>query len=123
MPRLEPSCPSGRRRVRRARERLLEAGIARLDAFCSENACPIAVHHLRVHMLDELETLRDEDDEERRSALSRVVVSRQVRQAVAAAQERALLWLRDSGQINDKTHDRLRLELDRANLPAEREAA
>ncbi len=109
--------------VRRARERLLEAGIARLDAFCSENACPIAVHHLRVHMLDELETLRDEDDEERRSALSRVVVSRQVRQAVAAAQERALLWLRDSGQINDKTHDRLRLELDRANLPAEREAA
>jgi Na+/H+ antiporter len=109
--------------VRRARERLLEAGIARLDEFCSHTACPIAVHHLRVHMLDELETLRDEDDDERRSALSRVVVSRQVRHEVAAAQERALLALRDNGQINDKTHNRLRLELDRANLPAAREAA
>ncbi len=109
--------------VRHARERLLEAGIARLDEYCSANACPISIHHLRTHMLDELQTLRDEDEQERRSALSRVVVSRQVRLEVATAQERALLALRDAGRINDKTYDRLRLELDQASLPVAREAA
>ncbi|TAJ14703.1 MAG: Na+/H+ antiporter, partial [Planctomycetota bacterium] len=38
--------------VRRAREALLEAGIARLDAFCSEQSCPISVHHWRTLMVD-----------------------------------------------------------------------
>lgn len=109
--------------VRRARERLLEAGIARLDAYCSETVCPISIHHFRTHMLDELQTLRDEDEQERRSALSRVVVSRQVRVEVSDAQQQALLTLRDSGFINDKTYDRLRLELDRAGLEFAREAA
>lgn len=109
--------------VRRARERLLEAGIARLDAYCSETVCPISIHHFRTHMLDELQTLRDEDEQERRSALSRVVVSRQVRVEVSTAQEKALLVLRDSGSINDKTYDRLRLELDQAGLQFAREAA
>jgi hypothetical protein len=50
-------------------------------------------------------------------------VSRQVRLEVAAAQERALLHLRDSGRINDKTYDRLRLELDQSMLSLAREAA
>mgnify|MGYP002777282149 CR=1 FL=1 len=109
--------------VRRAKESLLEAGIARLDAYCSETACPLSVHHFRVHMAAELQTLRDEDAEERRSALSRMNVSRQVRLEVAAAQERALLHLRDSGRINDKTYDRLRLELDQSTLSLAREAA
>ncbi len=111
------------REVRHAREQLLEAGVSRLDEYCSTNACPVSIHHLRTHMLDELQTLRDEDEQERRSALSRVVVSRQVRLEVAAAQERALLALRDAGRINDKTYDRLRLELDQASLPVAREAA
>jgi DNA-binding TFAR19-related protein (PDSD5 family) len=74
-------------------------------------------------MADELQTLRDEDADERRSALSRMNVSRQVRLEVAAAQERALLHLRDSGRINDKTYDRLRLELDQSMLSLAREAA
>ncbi|MEQ1633993.1 MAG: Na+/H+ antiporter, partial [Planctomycetota bacterium] len=30
--------------MRAARERLLQAGIARLDAFCNEQSCPVAVH-------------------------------------------------------------------------------
>jgi CPA1 family monovalent cation:H+ antiporter len=109
--------------VRRAKESLLQAGIARLDSYCSETACPLSVHHFRVHMADELQTLRDEDADERRSALSRMNVSRQVRLEVAAAQERALLHLRDSGRINDKTYDRLRLELDQSMLSLAREAA
>ncbi len=111
------------REVRHARERLLAAGIARLDEYCSTTACPLSIHHFRAHMLDELQTLRDEDEHERRSALSRVVVSRQVRIEVAAAQERALLALRDAGRINDKTYDLLRLDLDRANLPVAQQAA
>src|SRR6185436_15915470 len=38
--------------VRRAREAVLSAGIARLDEYCSEVSCPISVHHLRTSMQD-----------------------------------------------------------------------
>ncbi|MBL8860763.1 MAG: Na+/H+ antiporter [Planctomycetes bacterium] len=99
--------------VRAAREQLLEAGIHRLDAFCSETSCPLSVHHWRTAMADELATLRAEDEEQRKEAHARVAVSRAVRSAVAEQQARELLALRDSGRINDKTYLTLQLELDR----------
>lgn len=101
---------------RHARERLLEAGIARLDAFCSEQSCPLSVHHWRTLMSDELTTLRDEDGERRRNAGARLAVSQEVRKEVAAAQAAELLALRDRGAINDKTYVDLQLELDRTYL-------
>jgi len=100
---------------RAARESVLKAGIARLDAFCSENSCPLAVHHLRALMADELTSLRDEDEGLRKSASVRLSVSQEVRRAVAITQEAALLALRDRGTINDRTYIELQLELDRAN--------
>jgi Na+/H+ antiporter len=103
------------REVRGARERLLEAGIARLDEFCSEQSCPIAVHHWRELLGDELSALRDQDVEQRRRAEARVEVSAEVHRAVAASQAAALLTLRDHGQINDKTYMELQLELDRTS--------
>lgn len=102
--------------VRGAREALLEAGIARLDEFCTEVSCPISVHHLRTQMADELVALRDADEDSRRAATARVAVSRDVRRAIAQAQERRLLSLRNGGRINDKTYVELMLELDRSNL-------
>jgi len=102
--------------VRRAREAALVAGIERLDAFCSERSCPIAVFHLRAFLQDELETLRDADKELRDRARSRVAVSREVRQAVVLAQRARLLRLRDRGQINDRTYTELLLDLDRTAL-------
>jgi len=98
---------------RAAREALLEAGIRRLDAFCSETSCPISVHHWRNFMSDELVTLRDEDKEQRDQARTRLAVSREVRRAVAEEQARELLGLRDSGRINDATYLGLQLDLDR----------
>ena len=102
--------------VRRARERVLEAGISRLDEFCSEQSCPISVHHWRELLADELAALRDEDVEQRRRAESRVQVSAEVHRAVGAAQAAALLKLRDRGTINDRTYMDLQLELDRADF-------
>ena len=39
--------PDEEAELRHARERVLQAGIGRLDAFCSERSCPVAVHRLR----------------------------------------------------------------------------
>ncbi len=99
--------------LRRAREALLQAGIARLDAFCSEESCPIAVYRFRDAMTDQLAELKAEDDAERRRATRRLAVSREVRRAVHDAQSAELLRLRDAERINDLTHQALQLELDR----------
>ena len=101
--------------IRHAREALLKAGITRLDEFCSETSCPLSVHHWRTQMHDELLSLKAEDNEEREQARSRHEVSREVRKAVALAHNAALLRLRDSGALNDKTYIELLLELDREN--------
>ena len=93
---------------------LFRSGIARLDEFCSEVSCPISVHHLRTAMQEELASLRERDEAERKRARRRLDVSRDVRAAIHAAQSRALLKLRDSQRINDLVHARLQLELDRA---------
>jgi Na+/H+ antiporter len=98
--------------LRAARERLLESGIARLDAFCSEHSCPIAVHRYREAMADELASLRASDADERARAAERMAVSREVQFAVRQAQETALLRLRDSGAIDDQAYNNLLLELD-----------
>jgi CPA1 family monovalent cation:H+ antiporter len=102
--------------VLKARETLLAAGIARLDEYCSETSCPISVHHWREAMAEELGMLREQGEEERRLAMARVDVSNEVRREVARAEEAALLQLRDSGAINDKTYLELQLDLDRENL-------
>ncbi|MCK6447637.1 MAG: Na+/H+ antiporter [Planctomycetes bacterium] len=97
-----------------ARERILSAGIARLDAYCSETSCPIAVYRFRSAMSDELAALTASDAAQQKEAAERVAVSAEVRREVHASQERALLELRDRGAINDKTYVALQLELDRA---------
>jgi CPA1 family monovalent cation:H+ antiporter len=109
--------PQSDEEVRAARERVLEAGIARLDEFCTEVSCPLSVHHLRTSMVDELASLRAQDSSERIRARERLDVSREVRSAVYEAQSRALLSLRDTQRINDLVHAELQLELDRG-LPA-----
>jgi CPA1 family monovalent cation:H+ antiporter len=101
--------------LRAARETVLSAGIERLDAFCSETNCPLAVHELRNAMEDELEALRATDADARMNAQSRLAVSKEVRRAVAAAQEKELLAMRNRGAINDQIYVRLQLEIDRAN--------
>jgi CPA1 family monovalent cation:H+ antiporter len=108
--------------LRAAREELLRAGIARLDEFCTEVSCPISVHHLRQSMQDELESLRERDEAERKHARRRLDVSRDVRQAIYQAQSKTLLALRDKQRINDLVHAELQLELDRA-LPRDGNAA
>ncbi len=105
--------------VRSAREKVLSAGIARLDEYCSETSCPISVHHWRTIMADELVMLRDADSAKGRLAATRLSVSNDVRREVAKAQERALLSLRDGGQINDNTFLDLQLELDRSRVDAD----
>mgnify|MGYP000195989289 CR=1 FL=1 len=100
--------------VRSAREAVLSAGIARLDAYCSETSCPISVHHWRSLMADELVTLRDADGERGKRAASRLAVSNEVRREVTKAQESTLLELRDGEKINDNTFLDLQLELDRS---------
>lgn len=92
---------------------MLAAGIARLDAFCSEKSCPIAVYRYRDVMVDRLAELRAQEESERKSARSRLEVSRDVRRAVWEAQSAELLRLRDAGEINDKDHQDLQLAIDR----------
>lgn len=101
--------------VRTASEAMLAAGIARLDAFCSEVSCPIAVYRLRDAMSDQLAALRAEDDVGRSAALARLEVAGEVARAVYQAQIDALLALRDRGLVNDRVQQELILELDRAN--------
>jgi monovalent cation/hydrogen antiporter len=105
--------PASESEVRRAREAMLEAGIARLDAFCTEERCPIAVYRFRETMSDQLAELRALDESERARATQRLAVSREVRRAVWAAQTAELLRLRDAGEINDAAHQNLQLLLDR----------
>jgi CPA1 family monovalent cation:H+ antiporter len=101
--------------VRRAREAMLSAGIARLDAFCSEESCPIAVYRLRAAMSDQLTSMQSEDEMVRTEALRRIAVTDEVRRAVYRAKTDALLALRDHGALNDRVHQQLQLDLDRAN--------
>jgi monovalent cation/hydrogen antiporter len=101
--------------VRRARESMLSAGIARLDAFCSEASCPIAVYRLRDAMSDQLASLQEEDAMVRAQAQQRLAVAHEVRRAVYQAQTAALLSLRDQGMVNDRVHQELQLDLDRAS--------
>jgi CPA1 family monovalent cation:H+ antiporter len=108
--------------IRGAREQMLSAGIARLDQYCSETSCPLSVHHLREAMADELQALRDIDEEARRLASARMAVSAEVRGEVIKAQQSRLLALRDTGEINDKTYMELQLDLDRAEATRTRAA-
>lgn len=103
----------GASEIRAAREQLLAAGIARLDAFCSERSCPISVHHFREAMADELSSLRELDEQTRTLARTRQAVSDTVHREVLAAQSAELLRLRDAGSINDQTYLGLLLDLDR----------
>ena len=101
--------------VRRAREAMLSAGIARLDSFCTEESCPIAVYRLRDVMSDQLSSLEAEDSLARAEAMQRLAVTVDVRHAIYEAQTTALLRLRDNGTVNDRVHQELQLELDRAS--------
>jgi CPA1 family monovalent cation:H+ antiporter len=98
--------------LRAAREVVLQAGIARLDEYCSERSCPLSVHHLRTAMQDELAALQERDEIEREGARKRLQVSREVRAAIHAAQSRALLEMRDAERINDLVLVQVQLELD-----------
>ncbi len=98
--------------LRSAREAVLQAGIARLDQFCSERECPLSVHRWRELLSDELQAMRAEDEEQHRNARGRLDVSREVRRAVLDAESRELLRLRDSGRINDRTYIDLQLQID-----------
>src|SRR5262245_6063160 len=101
--------------VLRARETMLTAGITRLDAFCSEESCPISVHRLREAMVDQLASLQAEDETARTDALRRLEVAREVRRAVYQAETGALLSLVDRGALNDRVYQELQLDLDREN--------
>jgi CPA1 family monovalent cation:H+ antiporter len=105
--------------VRKAREAVLAAGIERLDAYCSEATCPISVHRFRAAMEDELLLLREESEEERDMARARIAVSEEVQREVVRSQQMALLSLRDSGAINDRTYLDLQLDLDRTHFRPE----
>jgi monovalent cation/hydrogen antiporter len=108
-----PSDPTTEVETRKAREAMLAAGIARLDAFCTEESCPIAVYRYRDVMADRLAELRELEESERLHATRRLEVSRDVRRAVWQAQTAELLRLRDTGEINDRDHQELQLEIDR----------
>jgi CPA1 family monovalent cation:H+ antiporter len=108
-----PHDPTGEAETSKARETMLAAGIARLDEFCSDKSCPIAVYRYREFMVDRLEELRAIEESQRRHATRKLEVSREVRRAVWQAQAAELLRLRDSGDINDRDHQDLQLELDR----------
>ncbi len=101
--------------VRRARETMLAAGIERLDAYCTEESCPLAVYRLRDAMSDQLESLQADDAVAQTQALQRLAVAGDVRRAVYQAQTDALLALRDQGVVNDRVHQFLQIDLDRAN--------
>ena len=51
----------------------------------------------------------------RTQALRRLSIAGDVRRAVYQAQTAALLTLRDQGAVNDRAHQELQLDLDRAN--------
>jgi Na+/H+ antiporter len=108
-----PSDPTTESQIREAREAMLTVGIARLDAFCTEESCPIAVYRYRDVMANRLAELRELEESERRHATRRFEVSREVRRAVWQAEAAELLRLRDAGKINDRDHQDLQLELDR----------
>lgn len=101
--------------VRAARESMLAAGVARLDAYCNQESCPIAVYRLRDAMTDQLAALREADARVREGAQRRLAVAADVRREVYLAQARELLRLRDTGALNDRAHQELQMELDRAN--------
>jgi CPA1 family monovalent cation:H+ antiporter len=103
----------GEAELRTARETMLRAGIARLDAYCTDVSCPIAVHHFRQAMVDQLQALQERDASERDLAGKRLAVSNDVHAAVRAAQADELLRLRDRNVITDNTYLALQLELDR----------
>ena len=108
-----PSDPTTESETRKAREAMLAAGIARLDGFCTEESCPIAVYRYRDAMADQLAELRELDESARNQATRRLEVSRDVRRAVWQAETAELLRLRDAGEINDRDHQNLQLEIDR----------
>jgi hypothetical protein len=108
-----PSEPTTEEETRKAREAMLAAGLARLDEFCDEEKCPVAVLRYRDAMADRLAELRELEESERIQATRRLAVSRGVRRAVWQAESAALRRLRDSGQINDRDHQELQLEIDR----------
>jgi Na+/H+ antiporter len=110
-----PSDPTTESETRKAREAMLVAGITRLDAFCSEEKCPIAVYRYREVMADRLLELREIEESKRVHATRRLEVSREVRRAVWQAQTAELLRLRDAEGINDRDHQDLQLEIDREN--------
>jgi Na+/H+ antiporter len=103
----------GEAELRTARETMLQAGIARLDAYCTDVACPVAVHHFRQAMVDQLQALQERDASERDLAGKRLAVSQEVHAAVRTAQADELLRLRDRNVITDNTYLALQLELDR----------
>jgi CPA1 family monovalent cation:H+ antiporter len=115
-----PADPTTDAETSKAREAMLVAGIARLDEYCREESCPIAVHRYRDVMADRLAEIRELEESAREHATRRLAVSREVRRAVWEAETAELLRLRDAGQINDANHQDLQLALDRehADLPA-----
>ncbi len=108
-----PSDPTTESETRKAREAMLSAGIARLDEFCTEESCPIAVYRYRDVMVDQLAELRELEESERKHATRRLEVSWDVRRAVWQTKSAELLRLRDAGEINDRDHQDLQLEIDR----------
>ena len=108
-----PSDPSTEAETQKAREAMLVAGIARLDEFCQDRSCPVAVHRYRDVLADRLAELRELEESARKHATRRLEVSKDVRRAVWQAESAELLRLRDAGQINDADHQSLLLELDR----------
>jgi hypothetical protein len=113
-----PSDEDSEMEVLKAREAVLAAGIARLDAYCSETSCPVSVHHWREAMATSWPRCARRTRRSSAWPRTRVEVSNEVRREVARAEEQALLKLRDSGVINDKTYLDLQLELDRQNWTA-----
>lgn len=107
------SDPSTEGETRKAKEAMLVAGIARLDEFCNEKSCPVAVYRYRDIMNDQLAELRELEESARKHATRRLEVSREVRRAVWQAETAELLRLRDTGKINDGDHQNLQLEIDR----------
>jgi hypothetical protein len=74
-------------------------------------------------MADELSALHADDQAERERARERLLVDGEVRRAIYRAQTEALLALRDEGVVNDRIHQQLQLQLDRASLQVQTEAA
>jgi len=67
-------------------------------------------------IIDPLAELREIEDSKRKHARRRLEVSREVRRAVWQSQTTALLRLRDAGEINDRDHQELQLEIDREHV-------